>query len=108
MGYDYRVLAMRLALRAASPNSRQKIAEEYAALIAKDPLLLPPHGGKMPRQDHASKIPLLSRPAAFTPIRFRPSPHEYVAVDVSLTDIPRRSTPTYPPAYAHSAGGRLE
>jgi hypothetical protein len=44
MGYDYRVLAMRLALRAASPYTRQKIAEEYAALLAEDPLLLPPRG----------------------------------------------------------------
>jgi hypothetical protein len=49
MDYDDRVLTTRLALRAATPNSRQKIAEEYVALLAEDPLLLPPHGGKMPR-----------------------------------------------------------
>jgi hypothetical protein len=61
MDYDDRLLTMRLALRAASPNSRQKIAEDYAALLAEDPLLLPPHGGKMPRQDHASISPPLSR-----------------------------------------------
>jgi hypothetical protein len=37
MDYDDRVLTLRLALRAASPNSRQKIAENYAALLAEDP-----------------------------------------------------------------------
>jgi hypothetical protein len=38
MDYDDRVFTMRLALRAASPNSRQKIAEEYSAMLAEDPL----------------------------------------------------------------------
>jgi hypothetical protein len=60
MDYDDRVLTMRLTLSAASLNSRQKIAEEYAALLAEDPLMLPPHGGKVPRQDPASKSPPLS------------------------------------------------
>jgi hypothetical protein len=38
MDYDDCVLTIRLALCAAAPNSRHEIAEEYAVVLAEDPL----------------------------------------------------------------------
>jgi hypothetical protein len=63
MDYDDRVLSTCLTLRAVSPDYRQKIAEDYAAMLAENFLSLPPHGGKMPCQYLTSRTPLISRHA---------------------------------------------
>jgi hypothetical protein len=63
------VVSVQLALRSAFPFTRRQIAEEYAALLAKDPLLLPQPGGKIQRPDPYAKSSLPPRPAPFTPQR---------------------------------------
>jgi hypothetical protein len=62
-----RVISMRLALRSDSPNSRPTIAQEYAALLADNPLLLPSPSEKVPHQDPDSRRSHLHRLAASTP-----------------------------------------
>jgi hypothetical protein len=106
--YETRVISMRLGLRSASPNFRSAIAEEYAALQPKTPLLLPSPGGKMPRPNPDSRRSHHPRLAASTPQRPRPPLPKYTAVDVFMNDILRHSVPAQPPAYAHSVGGRRE
>jgi hypothetical protein len=101
------VVSLRLALQSASPTSRHHFAEEYAAVLAEDPLLLPTSGGEMQRHDLASTSPLLPRPANSMPHQPRPPPSESAAADISLDDIPRRSTPAEPPEFSHSVGGKL-
>jgi hypothetical protein len=101
--YVQRVVSLRLALRTASPSSRQRLAEDYAALLAEDPLMLPALGGKMQRHDLDS-----GRPTSSTHVlRSRSPPSESAAADNSQNDISRSSTPTQPPSTAHSVGGRL-
>jgi hypothetical protein len=95
MDYYDRVLTMHLALHAPSPNSRHKTTEDYAALLAEDPLLPPPRGGKVPRQDHASRSPPLSRLAASTaPKPIAPGPRH---MSMWRRTFPRQTYPADPP-----------
>jgi hypothetical protein len=56
--YEERIFSMRLALRAASLTSRQKLAVEFALLVVEAPLLLVSHSGKMPAKTQSPESPL--------------------------------------------------
>jgi hypothetical protein len=65
--YANRVVSLRLALRSASPTSLHHLAEEYAGLLAEDPLMLPNPRGKMQRHDLDFSRSLVTRPTTPTP-----------------------------------------
>jgi hypothetical protein len=69
--YEKRVVSVRLALRSVSPTSRQHLAEEYVALLADDPLLMPSSGGEKQRPDPDFRHSLAPPNGLHTP---RPTP----------------------------------